>query len=87
VPAVGNTVNLSDGTWTNDIGAQEFKIAWSDPEFDPTQEAFYYVRVIEIPTPRWTLYDKIRYGAELTDDVPLVTQERAYSSPIWYTPN
>ncbi|RLD25815.1 MAG: hypothetical protein DRI70_06540 [Bacteroidetes bacterium] len=87
VPSVGNTVNLKDGTWSNDIGAVELSKVWKDPNFDPTQEAFYYVRVIEIPTPRWTLYDKIRYGAELGDEIPLTTTERAYSSPIWYTPN
>jgi hypothetical protein len=86
VPLVGNTVNLEDGTWSNDIGAVELSKVWTDPNFDPTQEAFYYVRVIEIPTPRWTLYDKLRYGAELGPEIPLTTTERAYSSPIWYTP-
>ncbi len=86
VPAVGNTVNIDDATWSNDIGAEEFKTVWSDPDFDATQESFYYVRVIEIPTPRWTLHDKVTYGAELDDEIPLTTQERAYSSPIWYTP-
>ena len=87
VPSVGNTVNLEDGTWSNDIGAVELSKVWTDPNFDVTQEAFYYVRVIEIPTPRWTLYDKLRYGAELGSEIPLTTTERAYSSPIWYTPN
>ncbi|MCH8034036.1 MAG: DUF3604 domain-containing protein [Bacteroidetes bacterium] len=87
VPLVGNSINLEDGTWSNDIGAVELNKVWSDPNFDPSQESFYYVRVIEIPTPRWTLYDKIRYGAELGPEIPLTTTERAYSSPIWYTPN
>ena len=86
VPSVGNSVNLEDATWDNSIGATELKGVWTDYEFDPASEAFYYVRVIEIPTPRWTLYDKIRYGAELSDDVPLTSTERAYTSPIWYSP-
>ena len=86
VPSVGNTVNLEDGTWSNDIGAVELSKVWKDPNFDASQEAFYYVRVIEIPTPRWTLYDKLRYEAELGPEIPLTTTERAYSSPIWYTP-
>ena len=84
VPSVGNSVNLEDGTWSNDIGSPELRKVWTDPNFDPSQESFYYVRVIEIPTPRWTLYDKIRYGAELGSEIPLTTTERAYSSPIWY---
>lgn len=86
VPSVGNSINLEDGTWSNDIGAVELNKVWSDPDFDASQESFYYVRVIEIPTPRWTLYDKLRYGAELGPEIPLTTTERAYSSPIWYTP-
>jgi hypothetical protein len=87
VPAVGNSVNVEDGTWDNSIGSAELKALWTDPEFDPKLEAFYYVRVLEIPTPRWTLYDKLRYGAELADEVPLFNTERAYTSPIWYSPN
>lgn len=87
VPLVGNTVNVEDGTWDNSIGAAELKTLWTDPEFDASQEAFYYVRVLEIPTPRWTLYDKLQYGAELSDEVPLFNTERAYTSPIWYSPN
>jgi len=59
---------------------------WSDPNFDPAQKAFYYARVIEIPTPRWTAYDRVKFNLELPSDVPLKTQERAYTSPIWYTP-
>jgi hypothetical protein len=86
VPSVGNNVNLEDATWSNDIGAVELSKVWKDPNFDATQEAFYYVRVIEIPTPRWTLYDKVRFGAELGPEIKLTTTERAYSSPIWYTP-
>ncbi len=86
IPLVGNTVNLEDATWSNDIGAPELSMVWIDPDFDASQESFYYVRVIEIPTPRWTLYDKIQYGAEPGPEIPLTTTERAYSSPIWYSP-
>ena len=86
VPSVGNSVNLKDGTWDNSIGATELKGVWTDTDFDPQLEAFYYVRVIEIPTPRWTLYDKLKYGAELSKEVPLTNTERAYTSPIWYSP-
>lgn len=87
VPAVGNSVNLEDATWDNSIGAVELKKIWTDPDFDPSVEAFYYLRVIEIPTPRWTLYDAVRLGAEMGDEVPMTAQQRAYSSPIWYSPN
>lgn len=86
VPAVGNTVNLTNATWDNAIGATELKTTWTDPEFDPELEAFYYLRVIEIPTPRWTLYDVVNLGAEMTDEVPMSAQQRAYTSPIWYSP-
>jgi hypothetical protein len=86
VPSVGNSVNLKDATWDNSIGATELKGVWTDEDFDPALEAFYYVRVIEIPTPRWTLYDKLRYGAELSKDIPLTQTERGYTSPIWYSP-
>jgi hypothetical protein len=86
VPSVGNSVNVEDATWSNDIGAAELSAVWVDPNFDASQEAFYYIRVIEIPTPRWTLYDVINYGAELDPSIPLTTTERAYSSPIWFTP-
>ena len=86
VPSVGNTVNLEDGSWDNSIGATELSKVWTDPDFNPELEAFYYVRVIEIPTPRWTLHDKLRYGAELSDEVPLTTTQRGYTSPIWYSP-
>jgi hypothetical protein len=84
--AVGNTVDVSNATWTNTIGAPELITVWKDPEFDPRQHAFYYARVIEIPTPRWTAYEAKRYGIKMPKEVPMVTQERAYTSPIWYTP-
>ena len=86
VPSVGNSVNLEDASWDNSIGATELKAVWTDEDFDPALEAFYYVRVIEIPTPRWTLYDVIKYGAEMSDEVPMTQTERGYTSPIWYSP-
>jgi len=86
VPPVGNTVDVANATWTNTIGAPELISVWTDPTFDPTQRAFYYVRVHEIPTPRWTAYDAKFYGLQLGPEVRMIQQERAYSSPIWYTP-
>ncbi|WP_245223164.1 MULTISPECIES: DUF3604 domain-containing protein [unclassified Ruegeria] len=86
LPSVGNTVDVETGTFTNSIGAPELIIVWTDPEFDPEQKAFYYARVLEIPTPRWTVYEAVRFGDEIPNDVPTSTQERAYTSPIWYTP-
>jgi len=86
LPPVGNTVDVKNANWTNTIGASELATVWVDPAFDPKQKAFYYARVIEIPTPRWTTYDAFRYGVELPKDTPASTQERAYTSPIWYTP-
>ena len=86
LPPVGNTVDIEAANWTNTIGASELATVWTDPDFDPDQRAFYYVRVLEIPTPLWYLYDKVRLGAELPDGIPLTHQERAYTSPIWYTP-
>ncbi len=83
---VGNTVNVAEATWTNTIGDPELITAWKDPDFDPKLPAFYYARVIEIPTPRWTAYDALRYGVKMSKEVPMTTQERAYTSPIWYTP-
>jgi hypothetical protein len=83
---VGNTVDLKKATWTNTIGAPDLITVWKDPDFNPNQKAFYYARVIEIPTPRWTAYDAVRYSTEMGDDVKMITQERAYTSPIWYTP-
>ena len=84
---VGNTVNIEEAAYTNAIGDPFFQAAWSDPDFDPKERAFYYVRVIEIPTPRWTTYDAKFFGVELPKDVPTSIQERAFTSPIWYTPN
>ena len=86
LPPVGNTVDMAAANWTNTIGASELATVWIDPEFDPQQSAFYYARVIEIPTPRWTLYDKVRLGAEVPKEAKLIHQERAYTSPIWYNP-
>ena len=86
LPAVGDTVDLSIPSWTNTIGAPELGAAWTDPDFDPTLRAFYYARVIEIPTPRWTAYDRVKFNLDLPKTIPLKTQERAYTSPIWYTP-
>jgi hypothetical protein len=87
VPAVGNTVDVKNATWTNTIGSSELGAVWTDPDFDPKESAFYYARVIEIPTPRWTAYEAKRFGVKLPDEVPMTTQERAYTSPIWYTPD
>jgi hypothetical protein len=86
LPPVGDTVNLSIPSWTNTIGASELGTVWSDPDFDSSLRAFYYARVIEIPTPRWTAYDRVKFNLDLPSEIPLKTQERAYSSPIWYTP-
>ena len=86
LPPVGNTVDVANATWTNTIGAPELITVWTDPDFDASQSAVYYTRVIEIPTPRWTAYDAVRFGIEMPDEVPMITQERAYTSPIWYTP-
>jgi hypothetical protein len=83
---VGNTVNVAQATYSNEIGAAVLAAAWRDPEFDSSQRAFYYVRAIEIPTPRWTTYDAAIFGVERPKDVPASIQERAYTSPIWYTP-
>ena len=86
LPAVGNTVNVAEATWTNSIGSPELIGHWQDPDFDPALKAVYYVRVIEIPTPRWTAYEAKRFGVTMSDEVPMITTERAYTSPIWYTP-
>ena len=83
---MGDTVDIKKATYTNSIGAPELRSVWSDPEFNPGQRAFYYVRVLEIPTPRWVLFDMIRYGAKLLPEMELKSQERAYTSPIWYNP-
>lgn len=86
MPAVGNTVDVANATWSNTIGSPELIAVWTDPEFDPRQSAFYYGRVLEIPTPRWTTYDAKYYGLPVPTDVPASIQERAYTSPIWYKP-
>ncbi len=87
LPEVGNTVDVKNATWTNSIGAAELIGVWKDPGFDPSVQAFYYARVIEIPTPRWTAYEAKRFGVEMSENVPMITTERAYTSPIWYTPD
>ena len=87
VPPVGNTVQVENATYTNSIGAVELKKVWTDPEFDPALDAFYYARVLEIPTPRWTTIQAKQLGIAPPDVVPPTIQERAWTSPIWYTPN
>ena len=86
LPSVGNTVNVANASWTNTIGATELIKVWQDPDFDARQAAFYYARVIEIPTPRWTAFDAKYYSVTMPDEVPMTTTERAYTSPIWYKP-
>ena len=86
VPAIKSTVDLEKATYTNDVGSTELSTVWSDPEFDASLHAFYYARVLEIPTPRWTLIQAVKAGLTPPDVVPLTGQERAWSSPIWYTP-
>jgi hypothetical protein len=86
VPTVGSSVDIANATWTNTIGATELIKVWKDPDFDPELRAFYYARVIEIPTPRWTAYDQHRFGVTAPAGTRLTIQERAYTSPIWYTP-
>ena len=86
LPPVGNTVDIDNANWTNTIGASELGSVWIDPDFDPSQPAFYYARVLEIPTPRWVVYDAFRYGVEIPEGAETTGQERAYTAPIWYTP-
>ncbi len=86
LPPVGNTVDVASATWTNTIGDPELITVWTDPDFDSDLSAVYYARVLEIPTPRWTAYEAVRFGIDLPENVPTTTQERAYTSPIWYTP-
>jgi hypothetical protein len=86
LPPVGNTVDVEAANWLNTIGASELGTVWTDPDFDPEQRAFYYARVIEIPTPRWVVYDAFGFGVEIPEGADTIHQERAYTSPIWYTP-
>lgn len=86
LPPVGSTIDEANATWTNTIGAPELAAVWTDPNFDPDQPAFYYGRVIEIPTPRWTAYDATRFGGQPLPGTPMTVTERAYTSPIWYAP-
>ncbi len=86
LPPVGNTVDVANATWRNTIGAGRLMGVFRDPDFDPGQPAAYYARVLEIPTPRWTAYDAKRYAEKMPAKVPMTTQERAYTSPIWYAP-
>jgi hypothetical protein len=83
---VGDTVDVAKATFTNAIGDAELIQVWRDPDFDPKQPAVYYSRVLEIPTPRWTAYEARYYGLDLDETIPMTLQERAYTSPIWYTP-
>jgi Protein of unknown function (DUF3604) len=83
---VGNTVDIADASYTNTIGRAVLVGFWEDPEFDPAQKSFYYVRVLEIPTPRWTAYDAKFFGIEMPENARMIVQDRAYTSPIWYTP-
>ncbi len=86
VREIRSTVDVETARYTNDVGAAELRAVWRDPEFDPEERAFYYARVIEIPQPRWNVYDAVRLGAKAPADVPTEVQDRAYSSPIWYAP-
>ncbi|WP_255422604.1 DUF3604 domain-containing protein [Microbulbifer sp. A4B17] len=83
---VGNTVNLETAEYTNTIGSPQLIRVFKDPSFNSKERAVYYLRALEIPTPRWTLYDKVRFGIEMDEEVPLIQQGRAFSSPIWYSP-
>jgi hypothetical protein len=84
--SVGSTVDIADASYTNTIGDVLLMGYWADPDFDPDERAFYYVRVIEIPTPRWTAYDAKRFGTTMPEEVRMTVTDRAYTSPIWYTP-
>jgi hypothetical protein len=86
LPPVGNTVDIPDASWTNSIGDVQLSTVWEEPDFDNAEQAFYYVRVLEIPTPRWTAYDAKRFNVKMDPEVPMTLQERVYTSPIWYIP-
>jgi hypothetical protein len=86
LPSVGSTIDLANANYTNTIGAPELVAVWRDPQFDPAQRAFYYGRVIEIPTPRWTAYDAKRFGTKPLPGTAMTITERAYTAPVWYTP-
>ena len=86
LPKVRNTIDVAKAIWTNTIGEPELITVWKDPDFNASMKAFHYARVIEIPTPRWTAYDALCYGIKMSDEVPMTTQGKAYTSPIWYTP-
>ncbi len=83
---MGNTVDIANASHTNSIGDAQLAAVWTDPDFDPSPHAVYYVRVLEIPTPRWSTYDAVRNNLPLSEEVSATIQERAWSSPIWYTP-
>ena len=83
---MGSTVDMETATYANTIGESELAVVWRDPEFDPQEEAFYYVRVLEIPVPRWSTKDAVYFDVEVPEGIPFSIQDRAYSSPIWYTP-
>ena len=86
LPAVGNTVDLKTATYKNTIGTEVLSTVWTDPDFDAKQKAFYYARVLEIPVPRWSTHDAVYFDIPLPEGVPSTIQDRAYSSPIWYSP-
>jgi hypothetical protein len=86
VRPIRSTADIANASYTNDVGDAMLAAYWEDPDFDAGESAFYYARVIEIPTPRWNVYDVARLGAKVPADVPTEVQDRAYTSPIWYTP-
>ena len=84
--SVGSTVDIPNATYTNTIGAPLLSALWKDPDFNPQERAFYYIRVIQIPSPRWTAYDAKRFGVKMPDYVPMTVTDRVYTSPVWYSP-
>ncbi|MCZ0942376.1 MAG: DUF3604 domain-containing protein, partial [Gammaproteobacteria bacterium] len=85
-PPLRHTVDVATASYRNSIGEAQLAVVWKDPEFDARERAFYYVRALEIPTPRWSVYDAVHFGLPFPSDLTPVIQERAYTSPIWYTP-